>query len=294
MFEQLSVNRDDVETYLGGKSFEEAMKEYDEEGYLIFNNVLSEGYLSEIRDAAKPYLDKNIAGRNDFEGLNSNRLYALVAKSPVFAKLSMHPLALAFAEADLGRNCLLYAYLAINLHPGESVQPWHYDDSHCNAKLPRKNWSVSTFWAIDDTTDSNGATEIIPGSHLWGEEDMNGAINEGTFADTRQKSEGEDPGARMDAIKATMPAGSFMVAKGTLWHRGGANKSEGNRFIITPQYCEGWVRSLENFSLSVPRDIAAKCPERVQELIGYDIYPPFKGYVDGMHPKKALAGFETK
>ena len=288
MFDNLSVNRDQVEKYLGGRTFEEAKEEYDREGYMIFEDVLSEEMLDRIKAGAKPYLDENIAGRNDFEGLKSNRLYALVEKGPVFSELAMHPLALAFAEADLGRHCLLYAYLAINLHPGESVQPWHYDDSHCDAALPRKNWSVSSFWAIEDTTDTNGATEIIPRSHLWGEEEMNGAILENTFSDTRMKNVEEDPGARPDAIKATMKAGSFMVAKGTLWHRGGANKSDGTRFIVTPQYCAGWVRSLENFSLSISKETAAKCPERVQELIGYDIYPPFKGYVDGMHPKRLL------
>jgi hypothetical protein len=29
-------------------------------------------------------------------------------------------------------------------------------------------------------------------------------------------------------------------------------------------------------------------PERLQELLGYNIYPPFVGYVDGRHPRKVL------
>jgi hypothetical protein len=50
--------------------------------------------------------------------LKTNRVYGLPAKSPVFAELAMHLLALAFAEAELGPTCLLSACLAINLHPG--------------------------------------------------------------------------------------------------------------------------------------------------------------------------------
>jgi hypothetical protein len=29
-------------------------------------------------------------------------------------------------------------------------------------------------------------------------------------------------------------------------------------------------------------------PERVQELLGYSIMPPFIGYVDGQHPRRML------
>ena len=58
--------------------------------------------------------------------------------------------------------------------------------------------------------------------------------------------------------------------------------------IITPQYCAGWVRLLENMVLAVPPEIAATLPERARELLGYSIHPPFMGYVDGVHPKRRL------
>jgi ectoine hydroxylase-related dioxygenase (phytanoyl-CoA dioxygenase family) len=58
-------------------------------------------------------------------------------------------------------------------------------------------------------------------------------------------------------------------SKGTLWHRGGANLSDRPRLIITPQYCAGWVRQLENMILAVPAEVAEKLPERARELIGY-------------------------
>jgi ectoine hydroxylase-related dioxygenase (phytanoyl-CoA dioxygenase family) len=86
-----------------------------------------------------------------------------------------------------------------------------------------------------------------------------------------------------------MKPGSLMLAKGTLWHRGGANRSDKTRMIITPQYCPGWTRQLENMALSVPPAIAATLPKRAQELIGYSIHPPFMGYVDGMHPSRVFA-----
>ena len=38
----------------------------------------------------------------------------------------------------------------------------------------------------------------------------------------------------------------------------------------------------ENMALAIPPNIAATLPTRVQELLGYSIYQPFIGYVDGV------------
>jgi ectoine hydroxylase-related dioxygenase (phytanoyl-CoA dioxygenase family) len=263
--------------------------EFDSKGYVLFDSVLSDEELADIRAALAPHLAKQIAGRNDFEGLKTNRVYALLAKGGVFADLAAHPLALAFAEADLGRECLLSACLAINIHPGETVQPWHYDDGHYRLPRPRQSLGVSAFWAIDETTEENGATEIIPGSHVWPENELPGSSNVTSFTTREFNAQAHGPGARPDAIKVTIKPGSLMLAKGTLWHRGGANRSDRSRLIITPQYCPGWTRQLENMLLAVPPAIAATLPERARELIGYSIHPPFMGYVDGMHPERVLA-----
>lgn len=283
-----AVREADIARWLGGRSFADWRAEYDTRGYAIFPNVLSSDQLAAIREALAPHLDRDLKGRNDFEGLRTNRIYALLAKSPVFADLAAHPLALAFAEAELGETCLLSSCLAINLQPGETVQPWHFDDSPITVKRPRPAFGVSAFWAIDETTETNGATEVIPGSHLWGEEPVRASLSGADFMNRRLGDIDADPGARPDAVKMVMPAGSLAIAKGTLWHRGGANRSDGPRMIITPQYCAGWARPLETMTLAVPQEIVATLPERARELLGYSIHPPFLGYVDGLHPKRLL------
>jgi ectoine hydroxylase-related dioxygenase (phytanoyl-CoA dioxygenase family) len=128
--------------------------------------------------------------------------------------------------------------------------------------------SVSTIWAIDDFTEDNGPTELIPGSHRWGDE----------------RPAENDPRMR----KVVMPAGSVVVFLGTLWHRGGANHTDKPRLGITPQYCQPWARQLENMALAVPQAVAATYPRRVQELLGYSIHPPLMGYVNGMHPARLI------
>ena len=92
-----------------------------------------------------------------------------------------------------------------------------------------------------------------------------------------------------NAIKITMPAGSALVFTGSLVHRGGANHSNKERLAITPQYCQPWLRQIENMVLSVPPEKAAALSPKVQSLLGYSVRSPgFMGYVDGMHPKRLL------
>lgn len=290
MIEQRITAADEaaLEPYLGGRSFEQCWEQYEADGYVIFPGIMPADEVERQRAALLPFIEADVRGRNVFEGVQSNRIYAMLGKDPIFTDLVTHPLQLAFAERELGQSCLLSACLAINLRPGETVQPWHMDDEHCRQPMPRKALGVSTFWTIDPMTEDNGATEVIPGSHLWGQVKLNGANSLAHFSTKEDGGQDDDPGAHPDAVKAIMPAGSLMIAKGTLWHRGGANRSDAPRLIVTPQYCPGWMRPLETMLLAVTSEKAAALPKRAQELLGYSIHEPFMGYVDGMHPARVL------
>lgn len=256
------------------------------EGYVILPGLLPAGQVEGLRAALAPWLQGRLTGRNDFEGFRTERVYALLAKNPVFADLAAHPLVLDVCEAVLGPNFMLSACLAINTHPGETVQPLHFDDSFYRLPRPRPAYGVSAFWAIDDLTADNGPTEIIPGSHRWGDDAPVGEALHQVFARGAQGVPEDHP----DLQPVIMPAGSLMLAMGTLWHRGGANCSDAARLIITPQYCVAWGRQMESMLLSVPPDIVASYPERIRQLLGYSIHPPFMGHVNGMHPQRFLKG----
>src|SRR5437879_2950287 len=211
----MAATAEQASPWLKGRSFASLKEEFDRGGYLIFERVLAPDRVAEIRAALASHLARDLLGRNDFEGTKTNRVYALLAKSPVFAELVIHPLVLAFVEAELGESCLLSALLAINLHPGETVQPWHFDDSGARIPRPRPALGVSTFWAIDDTTEQNGATEIIPGSHLWDGQYIEGAVQPAHVTNQAHHDEGNRP----DPTKLTTPGGSLATTRGTLRHR---------------------------------------------------------------------------
>ena len=156
-----------------------------------------------------------------------------------------------------------------SIHAGEAAQPLHYDDGFYPWPRPRRALGAATIIAVDDFTEDNGATVLIPDSHKW---------------DDRLPSV-ED---KAKLIKAVMPKGSVLFFLGTLWHGGGANESAASRMCLTAQYCAPFCRTQENFSLSIPKARVKTFSETMQRLLGYSIHPPFMGMVEGKHPKRVL------
>lgn len=242
------------------------VEELERSGYVILEGALDPETVGALRRELEPHLDRRLFGRNPFEGHSTQCVYGLLAKSRLFDPLVEHPAVMAACEATLGPGFLLSVAHAILIHPGEAAQNLHHDDSFYPLPRPRQALGVSTIWALDDFTEDNGATRIVPGSHRWN---------------------GERPDEEA-ARPVVMPAGSLLVFLGTLYHGGGENRSRGTRLGLTIQYCPPWARQQENFVLGVPASEVPQLSGRIQQLIGYGIHPPFMGHVDGRHPLKAL------
>ena len=234
------------------------------DGYVILADLLDSDELARIRAAVAPMLE--LHGRNPFEGHATQRVYSVLNKTRACDRIADHPRVLALLDRLLLPNYLLSMLQVINILPGEQAQMLHTDDAFYPLPRPRKALGAATIWAIDDFTADNGATDVIPGSHLWGDQ-------------------APDPAGRKPVV---MAAGSCVFFLATLWHGGGANRSQHPRLAVTAQYCEPWVRPQEAFTLSTTRDTVRAVSEDIRRMLGYSIPPPFIGQVDGMHPKRLL------
>lgn len=235
------------------------------DGFVVIESVLDDVQIQAFREAAALHLDAT--GRNTFEGALTQRVYNVFSKTRVLDPLAEHPRVLALLDRLFLPNYLLSQAQIINILPGSDAQLLHHDDASYPIPRPRAPLGAATVWAIDEFTQENGATVVIPGSHLW--------------SNDRIPSEGE-------ALSCVMPAGSVVVFLGTLWHGGGQNTSAKPRLAATCQYCEPWLRQQENFTLEIPKETAAGLSENLLRMIGYSILPPFYGMVNGMHPKRLL------
>jgi ectoine hydroxylase-related dioxygenase (phytanoyl-CoA dioxygenase family) len=238
----------------------------DRDSYAIVEGILSPHQVQQKRDDLIAVLRSTPTGRNDFEGFKTQRIYALFGKTRAFDEPATHPLILGVLDRVLG-HYQLSAPVGISIGPGETAQVLHCDDGVYPLPRPHAEVVVNTMWPLDDFTKANGATRIVPGSHVW----------------TDQR-----PDAASPVVDAEMPAGSVMFFRGSAYHGGGSNSTDRPRLGVILEYVSTWLRPQENHLLAVPREVARTLPERLQELLGYNIHPPFLGNVDGRHPRKVL------
>ena len=245
----------------------------DRDGYAIVENLLPPEDAAAIRAELTKILDTTPEGRNAFEGFSTRRVYAIFAKTRAFDKLAIHPLVLGVLDRVLGESYQLSAPTGIEIGPGEKAQVLHTDDGIYPIPRPHDELVLNIMWPLDDFTEANGATRVVPGSHRW--------------LDTR-------PDENTPVVMAEMTAGSAMFFVGSVYHGGGATQTDQPRLGTILEYVSGWLRPQENHILAVPRETVRELPERLQELLGYNIHPPFVGYVDGRHPRRVLdVGKET-
>ena len=118
------------------------LADIENDGYTIIENVMSAELMTRIRTELGPYCQGEYLGRNNFEGIYTERIYALLAKAPSVAEIIEHSITLELIDQLLPENFLLSAALSILVHPGETPQPFHYDDGIAGLPVdkPRPLW----------------------------------------------------------------------------------------------------------------------------------------------------------
>jgi ectoine hydroxylase-related dioxygenase (phytanoyl-CoA dioxygenase family) len=205
---------------------------------------------------------------NTFEGRSTVRIYNLLAHGPLFERIPLHANVLPIVEQVLDRGCLVSSLSSIAICPGEQAQPIHADDQLIPLDKPHAPTVCNTMWALTDFTEANGATRVIPGSHL--------------------ADHSPDFGREYDSVAAEMPAGSVLIWHGSLWHGGGANRTDRRRVGIAMNYCAGFIRQQENQQLGLPLAMVRRFPKRLQELCGFSVYNGLIGHIDKHSPSELL------
>jgi ectoine hydroxylase-related dioxygenase (phytanoyl-CoA dioxygenase family) len=244
------------------------------DGCAVIERLAPAEAMGAARDELAPWIDATPTGRDDFAGRRTRRTGGLVARSPSCRALIQHPLILATTKGLLAGATSFQLHLTqvIAIGPGEPGQPIHRDQWAFDFFPFPKGYEVqcNTIWAMTDFTADNGATRVIPGSHLY--EDKLELTHD-------------------DCEAAEMPAGSVFVYTGAVYHGGGANRSSATRYGLNLTYARSWLRQEENQYLSVPAEIARQLPDELLKLIGYQRGAYALGYVDDVRdPLEVLRG----
>ena len=147
-------------------SVDEVVGALDADGYAILEGMLSAAEAASARAELSRLLSNIPEGRNPFEGFNTRRIYALFAKTRCLDGPATHPVVLGVLDRVLG-PFQLSAPTGIEIGPGEVAQSLHHDDGVYPLTRPHSEVVANVMWALDDFTEANGATRVVPGSHRW-------------------------------------------------------------------------------------------------------------------------------
>ncbi len=237
----------------------------DADGAVIVDELVGHDVMDRVGHEMAPFIEATKGSGDDFGGHLTQRTGGLIARSETSRELLMHPTALGTVNNVLAhaKRCQIHLTQVISISPGETAQDIHRDQWAFDF-FPFPNGfeaQCNTIWAMTDFTEENGATRVVPGSHR---------------GEDRQRF------SQSDSVPAEMAKGSVLFYTGSVYHGGGANRSDEVRQGLNLTYNVGWLRQEENQYLSVPFEVARTLDDDLLELMGYAMGAYALGYVDDL------------
>jgi ectoine hydroxylase-related dioxygenase (phytanoyl-CoA dioxygenase family) len=239
-------------------------------GFVIVKNVLSEQDLTELNEQIADHLEKTQPDDvNAFNGSKTKRFGALLHRVP-----KTHELVQSFLVRSLLDDMLLplsprykvFFTGVMHLTEGQQAQVLHRDNTPFENPAP--SVVIASMYAATEFKRDNGATVLVPGSHLWRED--------------------REP-TKEELFVAEMSAGSVLFYVGNIIH-GAGTCDNGSRTGVSLQYAVSWLQQEENQALVIPHEYAKQnMNEELLKLAGFDIIARNYGADgDARHPIDTL------
>ena len=238
--------------------------EIQEQGYTVVDDFLTAEEVVRIRHAFNtevPITEMRAIGT---ETGKTWRAHNLLAKTRAVDHIYLDARLRAIVEGVIGQYTQINVTTLFNTLPGETRQFLHQDDGLWPIPRPHPPFLCNALIAFDDFTIKNGATHLVPYSHLWHDREIDQSV---------------------DTIRAEIPSGSMVMWEGAMWHAGGANTSNDERMGFFISHQVSYLRPQEIQLLSVPLEVVRQMPRKLKRLLGYH---PFGIGVDGRDPLDVL------
>ena len=238
---------------------ETQQKQLDQAGYLILPQVLSPRQVADFITRLEEIWteEREEAGAENYIENQARRLANLVNKGDIFRLAFRHPAVLGAAAKVVGPHIRLSMLNARDVPPhSDPKMPFHCDTDN-GLKADQNGYNACTaIWMLNDFTRQNGATRLVPGSHL---------------TNKLPKEVLADPYApHPDEVLVAGKAGDVFIFNGHCWHTGGANMTGFPRRAILVHYVRAGYPCRLNPGQDISQEVQAKLDPLEREILGLD------------------------
>lgn len=250
---------------------------FDNNGYLVLENFLSEDHVRHLRDALACVIERRRTlhtqkiphtGMTQIKGERSTRIFYILDDDPLFLEMLNWPPMVPYIKGLLNPKAHHHASDAIVEVASELFSRgmgWHvdgHDNGYRNLGRPIPLLQLKIGYYLTDMTEpGQGNLTVAPGSHK--------ALVDPDPADLKRTD--LFPGA----IQVCAPAGTAILFHNALWHSSGPfTKQDGQRIILYYAYEHPWmIASQEHWGY--PKEFYnALAPERRAYFHGFVFDPP--------------------
>lgn len=186
--------------------------ELDSQGFVVLESVIDSGWLADLRKAFEAVVPVLGTGTRHADKLES--------RDPSFAAVLANDRVNAAAAHVLGRPFRLFHLSGRDPLSGFGQQGLHTDWTQRAPSDPY--FVVTALWMLDDFTETNGATRVVPGSHR--------------LPKPLPKSMQQPESRHAEQKTVIAKAGSVLVLNGHLWHSGTRNATRMSRRVLQCQF----------------------------------------------------------
>ena len=243
------------------KEIKQIRKDFKKWGYALIEDGMS-------KKQCKVFIDRLLEQAEGEKLANVNSLtpsgqyvHTLINKGKVFRQcieqdieaVQAGTLIENFLNETLGKGWICHSFLANGAEKGYYPQVLHIDQSPLSPWITEEAPAlVNTLYIPQDVNEENGGTLIIPGSHK-------NIIKAGSNGDV---------GKLNPAINLEANAGTIMLFDGRLLHGTGVNKTSKIRFVAAMSNVKSWMRSQENWIISVDPEIIKNASPKLLHRMG--------------------------
>lgn len=243
------------------ETLEQWVEQFHRDGYLFLPEILPHDWIPILRTDLDEALSENPAAAGGAIELHPR----MFERSPTNLLLFDFEPIVSFAETLIDTTTHVIHNNSFRTPPGGGLSTWHQDDPpHFlvtegeppkNIRLPVLLFTAN-YYLTDVDNIEQGPTEVIPGSHLFGENPPESMKN------SRYTSQ---------ITSCLGKAGSVVMFNNQVWHRGGPNTSERTRYMTQISYARRLIGHKYSpfMNYQMPERVYENANERLRTLLGF-------------------------